>query len=194
MFFYFLSDLHTLRLLCPNDAAELFALTDGSRHHLREWLPWLDEIQEVADTEKFIDFTLRQYSTGQGLVAAILYDGAIAGVLGYNSVDQQNRIGHIGYWLGQDYQGQGLMTNSCKALIEYGFTALNLNRLVISCATENYASRAIPKRLGFDYEGTARDAEWLYDRFVDHEIYALLRVQIQLPIDFAAPIIKKELP
>jgi ribosomal-protein-serine acetyltransferase len=86
------------------------------------------------------------------------------------------------------------MTNSCKALIEYGFTALNLNRLVISCATENYASRAIPKRLGFDYEGTARDAEWLYDRFVDHEIYSLLRIQIQLPIDFAAPIIKKELP
>jgi ribosomal-protein-serine acetyltransferase len=194
MFFYFLSDLHTLRLLSPNDAAELFALTDGSRHHLRQWLPWLDEIQEVADTEKFIDFTLRQYSTGQGLVAAILYDGAIAGVLGYNSVDQQNRIGHIGYWIGQDYQGQGLMTNSCKALIEYGFTALNLNRLVISCATENYASRAVPKRLGFEYEGTARDAEWLYDRFVDHEIYALLRVQIQLPIDFAAPIIKKELP
>jgi ribosomal-protein-serine acetyltransferase len=194
MFFYFLSDLHTLRLLCPNDAAELFALTDGSRHHLRQWLPWLDGIQEVADTEKFIDFTLRQYSTGQGLVAAILYDGAIAGVVGYNSADHENRIGHIGYWLGKDHQGRGLMTNSCKALIEYGFTAFNLNRLVIACATENYASRAIPQRLGFEHEGTARDAEWLYDRFVDHEIYSLLRAEIQLPIDFAAPIIKKELP
>jgi ribosomal-protein-serine acetyltransferase len=51
---------------------------------------------------------------------------------------------------------------------------LNLNRLVITCATQNQKSRAIPERLGFVHEGIARDAEWLYDHFVDHDIYAKL--------------------
>ena len=92
-------------------------------------------------------------------------------MIGYNQLDWQNRIGYIGYWLAQDYQGKGLMTTSCKAIVDYGFGVLNLNRLVITCATENKPSQAIPNRLGFTHEGTTRDAEWLYDHFVDHEIY-----------------------
>jgi ribosomal-protein-serine acetyltransferase len=48
------------------------------------------------------------------------------------------------------------------------------NRVVIACASKNQRSRAIPERLGFTHEGVAREAEWLYDRFVDSEIYALL--------------------
>ncbi len=63
------------------------------------------------------------------------------------------------------------MTSSCKALVDYGFGVLNLNRLVIACASENKRSRLIPERLDFIHEGTAHDAEWLYDHFVDHEIY-----------------------
>ena len=67
------------------------------------------------------------------------------------------------------------MTASCRSLINYAFTILNLNRVVITCATANERSCAIPLRLGFTHEGIARDAEWLYDRFVDHDLYALLR-------------------
>jgi ribosomal-protein-serine acetyltransferase len=33
--------------------------------------------------------------------------------------------------------------------------------------------RAIPLRLGFTHEGVIRDAEWLYNEFVEHDIYAL---------------------
>ena len=66
------------------------------------------------------------------------------------------------------------MTESCRSLINYGFTTLKLNRIVIACATANHRSRAIPLRLGFIHEGVARDAEWLYNQFGDHDIYALL--------------------
>jgi ribosomal-protein-serine acetyltransferase len=62
----------------------------------------------------------------------------------------------------------------CGPIVDYGFEVLNLNRLVINCASENKRSRAIPEHLGFTHEGTCRDAEWLDDRFVNHEIYAQL--------------------
>ncbi len=174
-----LNNLHTLRLLCPEDAAELFALTETNRKYLRQWLPWLDRTQAVADTAQFIGLMLSQQAAQQSLTAIILYDGAIAGIVGHNKIDQLHRTGYIGYWLGAAYQGKGLMTTSCRMLIEYSFTALHLNRLIIACATRNNQSRAIPERLGFTYEGTVQNAEWLYDRFVDHEIYALLRPQNQ---------------
>ena len=67
------------------------------------------------------------------------------------------------------------MTISCRVVIDYAFTTLNLNRLVITCASENKRSQGIPQRLGFNHEGTMLEAEWLYDHFVDHEIYALVR-------------------
>ncbi len=171
MFAIKLNNRHTLHPIDLADATELFALTAANREHLRQWLPWLDRNQAVGDTEKFIAALLVQQANQQGLVAVIRYDGVIAGVVGYNKIDYLQRVGYIGYWLGASYQGQGIMTASCWAMIEYGCTVLNLDRIVIACATQNQRSQAIPKRLGFIHENTIPRAEWLYDHFVDHEIY-----------------------
>jgi ribosomal-protein-serine acetyltransferase len=172
---YQFNDRHILRLIYPDDAAELFSVTDANREYLRQWLPWLDRTQSVDNTEEFIELMLSQQAAQQSLTAVILYDGAIAGVIGHNKIDWLNRTGYIGYWLGAAYQGKGLMTISCRALIEYSFITLHLDRIVIACATKNHQSRAIPERLGFTHTGTTHNAEWLYDHFVDHQIYALRR-------------------
>jgi ribosomal-protein-serine acetyltransferase len=66
------------------------------------------------------------------------------------------------------------MTKACRTLITYAFTELALNKVEIHGATENIRSCAIPKRLGFTQEGILRDAEWLYDHYVDTVIYGLL--------------------
>ena len=174
MFYCQVSDCHELRLLQTFDAEELFALTRANHTYLQQWLPWLDSINEVANTRNFIESTLEQFADDRGFVAAICYDRCIVGTIGFNRIDRQNRIGYIGYWLAESHQGRGIMSVSCRATIDYAFKTLNLNRLVITCASKNHRSRAIPARLGFMHEGVARDAEWLYDRFVDHEIYALL--------------------
>ena len=175
MFSHWLDERVQLRSLQLTDANELFALTDANRSYLRQWLPWLDRTTTSADTRTFIRNTLEQFADTGGVVAAICYEGSIIGVIGYNHIDWANRIGHIGYWLAASHQGQGIMTTACRYLIDYSFADLILNRLVILCATNNRRSRAIPERLGFYHEGRAREAEWLYDHFVDHEIYALLR-------------------
>jgi ribosomal-protein-serine acetyltransferase len=174
MFYCQISDCHQLRLLQTSDAEELFALTRANRTYLRQWLPWLDSITEVANTRNFIESTLEQFADDRGLVAAICDDRCIVGIIGFNRIEWQDRIGYIGYWLAESHQGRGIMSISCQTIIDYAFKTLNLNLLVIACASENHRSRAIPERLGFAHEGVARDAEWLYDRFVDHEIYALL--------------------
>lgn len=158
-----------------SDAEEMFALTEANRAHLRRWLPWLDHCTSVADTRRSIESTLRQAEERTGLAASIREDGRIVGVISFNSYDLASRIGHLGYWLDAAHQGRGLMTAACRTLIAYGFDTLSLNRLVIACAADNARSRAIPERLGFSLEGIAREAEWLYDHFVDHAVHALLR-------------------
>lgn len=69
------------------------------------------------------------------------------------------------------------MTKALKALIDYGFKELELNKIEISVAVENKKSRALPERFGFVEEGKIRQAEWLYDHYIDHVIYGLLATE-----------------
>ena len=99
---------------------------------------------------------------------------ALVGVVGFNQFSWGPRCGEMGYWLDEQQQGAGIMTRCCRALLEHAFTDLDLNRVEIRCAVDNAPSRAIPERLSFQLEGQLRQAEWIYDRFVDHAIYGLL--------------------
>ncbi len=98
----------------------------------------------------------------------------MVGVIGFNEFDWRNKIGYIGYWLSKDAQGKGIMTRAARALIDYGFEILDLNRIDIRAAVDNKKSRAIPERLGFNQEGILRQTEWLYDHYVDHVVYGML--------------------
>jgi hypothetical protein len=98
----------------------------------------------------------------------------MAGVAGFNSLDRTNGIGYIGYWLGEEFTGKGIMTTVVRDLIEIGRSYYALQKVDIRCATRNSRSRAIPERLGFSHEGTLRRAERVYDQWLDHEVYALL--------------------
>ncbi|SDO67696.1 GNAT family N-acetyltransferase [Halobacillus aidingensis] len=164
----------SLKLAGPEDADALFQLTDGSREYLREWLPWLDFTKTVEDTKSFIESGRRGFSENKSMTTMVIYNGDIAGTAGFNEIDHTNKIVKIGYWLGQEFQGKGIMTRVAKALTDYALLELNMNRVEIRVASGNEKSAAIPKRLGFKEEGTIRCAEWLYDHYVDHTIYGIL--------------------
>ena len=164
-----------LRMLREEDAEELFHVVDANRQHLRRWLPWLDANTEVEHTRQFISSTLDQHARNQGFVCGVLLSDRIVGVVGYHAINWGNRSVEIGYWLSREAIGNGIMTRCCRVLVDHAFSRLGLNRIAIPAAVGNSGSRAIPERLGFRQEGIIRDAEWLYDRYVDHVLYAALR-------------------
>ncbi len=162
-----------LRILEKQDGYELFLLTDKNRAYLREWLPWLDSTVKQEDTENFIQSCLEKFAGSKAFDAGIWYKGQLAGVIGLHEIDWQNEKAAMGYWLGEEFQGNGLITKACKEVIKYVFVELNLKKLEIRCATENSKSRAIPVRLGFTEEKVVEMAECLYGRFVDHVVYVM---------------------
>lgn len=163
-----------LRLLESSNAEALFALVDRNRGHLREWLPWLDGNTTLADSEAFLRYSSEQHAGNRGFQAGIWYKSELAGVIGYHPIDWQNRTAMIGYWLGLEFTGKGIMTFACRAFVDHAFTEYKLNRVEIRCATGNVKSCAIPLRLGFLKEGLIRDGEWLHDHFVDLAVYGML--------------------
>lgn len=181
MFRYPLGPQAELRLLEMQHAEGLFALIDQNRTHLRRWLTWVDNNRAVADSRSFIRSALQQFADNRGFAAGIWYRGALAGMIGYNDIDWFDSKAELGYWLGEQFQGHGLMTLACRALTSHSFHDLHLNRVEILCAEGNSRSRAVPERLGFTQEGIMRQAEWLHDHFVDLVIYAVLASEWQQP-------------
>jgi len=168
------SGLISLKTLEPLDDEALFHETDRSRSYLQEWLPWLNGVQTVADSRKFIEYSIQLLDERKAMVFGIFFDGQLAGTISFNQLDWQNRIGHVGYWLSQSFTGQGIMTKAVRRLVCFAFDDLGLNRIEIRCALGNMKSRSIPQRLGFSEEGIVREGEWLYDHFVDHVVYGML--------------------
>lgn len=173
MVYFFVSKEIELSLLNPFQARELFQLTEQNRGHLRKWLPWLDGIKEYQDTENFIIETLRLFALKTQCVYAILYNHSIIGVIGFNHIDWTVKTAAVGYWLSEEFEGNGFISNSLSVLERWAFCELGLNKLEIRCAVENCKSRAIPERKGYVHEGTVRYAENLYGTVVDHEVYGL---------------------
>lgn len=169
-----MNDDSELGLLEEKHAIELFELTDRNRDYLREWLPWLDATRTSEDTRQFIKRSLEQFTRQGNFSLGIWFKGNIAGTIGYSKMDPANQKVSIGYWIGYEYQHKGLVTLASRAMIDYAFNDLGLNRLEILCAVNNKRSRAIPERLGFTQEGILREAEKLYDRFDDLVVYGIL--------------------
>lgn len=174
MFSFEINDKTHLKMLDLRDTEHLFALTIQSKDTLREWLPFIDFTRTSDDTKNFIQSTMKQFSENNGFQAGIWYDRSLAGVIGFHKIDWNNQSTSIGYWLGNDYVGLGLMTKAVEAFVNHALVDLQLNRVEIRAAVENQKSRAIPERLGFREEGRVRQAEWLYDHYVDHVVYGML--------------------
>lgn len=175
MFLLQVDEKTSMRMLNASDAKDLFLLIDRSRTALRKWLSWVDQTKTVEDSLQFIINSFNIYSKRKGMTAGIFYQKELAGIAGFNEIDWANRIGYIGYWLDIEYQGYGIMTRVVKALTNYAFDCYKLNRIDIRVANNNKKSQAIPERLGYKREGVLREAEWLYDHYVDHVVYSMLK-------------------
>src|SRR5271166_1019329 len=164
-----------LQLLEERHAAEVFSLVDQERHYLREWLPWVDATQTPDDTLSFIRASLEQFASHHGFAAGIWSDRRFSGVIGTHKLDLLNRKGEIGYWLGRSFQGRGIVTAACRAVVTHLLRDLDLNRVEIHCAVGNEKSCAVARRLGFTEEGRAREAQLLHGRFRDLRRFAMLK-------------------
>lgn len=165
----------SLELIADRHARPLLDLLNANRRPLRQWLPWVDNMQTEADFQAYINRSKVQHDEGTELGYVIFVNGLVAGRIGIHYIHQHNKHGAIGYWLGQEFTGQGIITKACIALINYCFDSLGLNRIEIKCATENYKSAAIAKRLKFTKEGVLRQVEFVNGEFLDLDLYSMLK-------------------
>jgi ribosomal-protein-serine acetyltransferase len=166
-----LGDGIVVRTLVPDEDAEVFALVDANRDRLRPWMLWEPTTRTPADVREFIERSLASEADHEA--NGIWLDGALAGSIGL-SVDVMANSGEIGYWLGEGFEGRGIMTRACHRFLDFGFDELRLHRIELCAAVQNERSRAVAIRLGMTEEGIARDGSRVHDGYLDLVLYGLL--------------------
>lgn len=163
-----------LRKLTMRDAQDIFAYSQDPL--VAQYVLW-DAQHSISEARSYLRFMLRKYRLGEAASWGIEYraTGRIIGTIGFSWIQRENSAAEVGYSLSRDYWNQGLMTEALGALLDYGFTAMNLNRIEAQHETQNPASGAVMRKCGMQREGLLRQRLLNKGRFVDVELYAILR-------------------
>jgi len=164
-----------LALIEPAFAAKYFEIVSREREYLGQWLAWPLHADGEAFFEGFVQKSLHDYADKKSLTCAMIFQGELVGNISFNSVNHSLKKVEIGYWLSKEYQGNGIVTKSVSKLIDMAFVEFAMEKVQISAAEGNRASRNVCERLGFSLEGIITRAENLNGRIVDHAVYGLSR-------------------
>jgi len=178
--------LHTARLrLRPFDDSDrdaLFALQSNA-HVLRYWdsPPWSDRPR----AERFITACRQMAEEGTGVRLAVdrVSDGEFIGWCHLTRWNPDYRSASMGYCFDDAAWGHGYATEAVRALLQWAFDTIELNRVQAETDTRNTASARVLEKLGFVREGTLREDCVVNGEVSDSWVYGLIRREWQASSD-----------
>jgi ribosomal-protein-serine acetyltransferase len=159
-----------LRQYRMEDLDAIWSAVEQDRDRLGTWMPWIETTPTKDDERRWLEQVV---SSGSLDGCGIWVEGEFAGGIGL-MLDAFGHAAEIGYWIRSSFEGRGLVTRACEALIDHAFDGVGVHRVVIRAGVENVRSRAIPERLGFTFEGVAREEGRGTGHFYDLAVYGLL--------------------
>ena len=166
------SDVITLEAVNESHVAELHQMVLRNRDWLQQTLNWPQFVKSEQDTRQNVQGNMMLHQRGYAKMFLIFSDDALVGVLTFNTIEPTNKAGYIGYWLDEDHQGQGILSQSLQAFMRYYAERGEIRRFVIKCRVANQNSNNVALRNGFTLEGCLREAEYLKGAFDDVNIYS----------------------
>ena len=116
----------------------------------------------------------RRKKISESAVFAIEINGQAVGAISINKIKQEHKA-EIGYWLGEKYQGKGIMTQAIKEITKYGFKELKLRRIYAQVFPFNEGSKKVLEKNGYKFEGTLKKGVKKNGKFFDCCIFAKTR-------------------
>lgn len=100
-------------------------------------------------------------------------------------LDRAARLGRLGYWVGGKFQRQGYAREAASRLARWGMANLDLDRIEATVATDNHASLAVLRHIGFRTVGEGRHL--FLARGTEHKVLVLAAERRDLFGDTPAP-------
>jgi len=164
-----------LRKLEKTDANEMFFLRsneDVLRYIGRE------PTKTIAEAEEFINMINKNVDGNESILWGITFlndPSLVIGTICIWNFKKENYRGEIGYMLHPDHWRKGIMKEAINAVVDYGFTVLNLHSIEALLDPKNIASSSVLESTGFVKEGHIKESLYFNGEFKDEAIYSKLK-------------------
>jgi len=129
----------------------------------------------LADAEFYINIC-KNADKKSDLLLAIEVDGNAVGSIGvFKKGDVYCKSGELGYWLGEEFWGKGIVTEAIKQICEIAFEKLNIVRIFAEPYETNLGSRRVLEKSGFKLEGILKNSVFKNGNIINSCVYALLK-------------------
>ncbi|MBK8221580.1 MAG: GNAT family N-acetyltransferase [Candidatus Obscuribacter sp.] len=167
-----------LRLPEPAEAHAVVAFLKKNRDHLANAGPaWPDDYLTEAYWVNQLTTNLLEFEEERSVRFFIFERSNPEAVVGYanisNIVKGAFHAGILGYGIDKDKEGRSMMKEALQSVITYGFSALNLHRIMANYQPVNERSGGLLRSLGFTVEGYARDYLLINGRWRDHVLTSI---------------------
>lgn len=154
-----------------SDVAALARYANNRRiwQHLRDTFP---HPYTIEDATYFLSVVA---DNTRDLHLAFEVAGEAVGSIGVHfKTDVRRRSAEIGYWLAQEYWGQGLATAAVRALSDYVLAHFDVCRLYAEVFATNTASARVLEKAGYEQEARLRRSIMKDGQMLDSLLYALV--------------------
>lgn len=168
-----------LRKWRKEDAAEIITAANNPKiaANLRNTFPYP---YLLKDAEWYVNDCILKEGKNQ-LTRAIVAEGRVVGSIGiFVKDDVYEKSAELGYWLSEEYWGQGIMTQAAEMICREAFAAFDIVRIFAEPFDYNTGSRRVLENAGFTYEGTMRNGVYKNGKICSYCMYSILREEAGL--------------
>lgn len=136
--------------------------------------------KSIEDTKQFLEFLLNQYQYNNNYNWAIEMDGQLIGNISICEINENTDLCGVGYCLGYNYWGKGIITEACKVVVDFLFNEIGCRKIIAGHDSANVGSGIVMQKIGMKHEGSLNEHILRKDgSYGDDELYGLLKKDYQ---------------
>lgn len=157
-----------------SDAKDLAAALNNKKilNNLRDGLPFPYTEKDAAE---YISHMLSADENAAFAYAITIDDRAVGSIGAFRQNNIHRQTAELGYYLAEEYWGQGIMTNAIRQLCGLIFESTDILRIYAEPFAYNTGSRRALEKAGFTYEGTMKNNAVKNGKVLDMTMYALTK-------------------
>ena len=163
-----------LRPLRAEDASAVFNYAHDPE--VTRYTQW-DAHRTIEDSRRLIEQTIAAYQRGENAELAIELksEKKVIGTCGLINLSADHCRGELVFAMAKEHWGGGIMGEALKAMLAFGYGALQLNRIFAKVDPDNMKTILVLKRDTWQFEGTLRQEVKVRGTFRDVKLYSLLK-------------------
>ena len=167
------SDRLLLRQITAADVNEIYELRSNKDEMKYIPRPLCITHEDAMELVKMIQQKIEE-NEGINWAITLKGDDRLIGYIGHYRIKWEHFRSEIGYMILPKYNGQGIVSEAIKLVVQYGFNEMNMHSLEGIIDPENAASARVLEKNGFVKEAHFIENEFFDGKFIDSVVYTLL--------------------